>query len=670
MANLILNKVFFKIINPLVPVWINTECFKGSQKIKSSFFESIIKENIIQGNEFCYYTFEPTESAPEYSINILENKYFIKPYVSSKFRTYFEALDMMTIYDFVNGLQVWSKKGTKQTFWEYEKINLRQVSVSNISKLELLISFDGRSYTTQEPLSAIQIRSSFSKYVQYGLVKTHHAGEELDFADTVYPVLGYSLKKELKFQFENSLTNTYREYYERISAFFSAYLQGKLISGNVQIYDDSFATLSENDIFKTKFVSNKLRFGNKGEDTNVASGLKRFGPYAVPDTENLRFIFIYQPHHSEAAKKLHTSLSLGLKEAVFSPGLKDYLKVNFKMATEHRIVLQSNDPYGELVFKINEYQFQEDLNYFVIYLTDHTRFERDDTNDAEYYKIKYLLLQKEILSQFIFYAHILSPNFRFHLPNIQVAILAKLGGIPWKLDTFSTDKLIIGFGVKKIDNNVFLGNSLFFKEDGTFHKFESFQGNNLNSLGAALKVNIEAVLQQGEVSVSKLVIHFYKTLNNEESSEIERVLKVFNLNIPYVVLTVNDSKSKDYLFFDTMYDKVMPVSGTIIELKYRSEYLLSNNMRHDETQFYNIRQFPFPLKIKINKSENVLHDVFDIKQLLDQVYSFSRIYWKSIGQASLPVTISYSKIVADLAAHFPDNKLPENLVAHSNLWFL
>ena len=211
---------------------------------------------------------------------------------------------------------------------------------------------------------------------------------------------------------------------------------------------------------------------------------------------------------------------------------------------------------------------------------------------------------------------------------------------------------------------------MFFKEDGTFHKFDSFQNDSLKSIGSALKANIETVLRQGDMNVSKLVIHYYKTLNDEEADEIEKVLKLFNLNIPYVVLTINDSKSKDFVFFDTMYDKIMPVSGTIIELKYRSEYLLSNNMRHDETQFYNIYQYPFPLKIKINKSENVLHDIFDTKQLLDQEYSFSRIYWKSIGQASLPVTISYSKIVADLAAHFPDNSLPENPVAHSNLWFL
>lgn len=80
----------------------------------------------------------------------------------------------------------------------------------------------------------------------------------------------------------------------------------------------------------------------------------------------------------------------------------------------------------------------------------------------------------------------------------------------------------------------------------------------------------------------------------------------FNLNIPYVVLTVTDSKA-DFVFFDTMFDKIMPVCGTIIELKYRCEYLLSNNRRRDEPQLYNIYQHPFPLKIK--ESENVLHGI-------------------------------------------------------------
>lgn len=90
--------------------------------------------------------------------------------------------------------------------------------------------------------------------------------------------------------------------------FYTTHLQGKTIADNIQIYDDGFVKLTESEIHKTKFVSNKLRFANEGEDNSVYNGLKRYGPYAVPDTENLRFIFIYKPGHSVAAKKLHTSL--------------------------------------------------------------------------------------------------------------------------------------------------------------------------------------------------------------------------------------------------------------------------------------------------------------------------------------------------------------------------
>lgn len=671
MANLIINKVPFKLLNPVVPIWVSGQDFFGAKKKASHLFRDILPAEMTRDNEVVYYAFQAAPQIDPVQVDLARNKYFIKPYIHTKLQQYFEQQNLMTIDDFVNGLQVWSRKGIKhQRFQEYEKVSLREVSLSKLSNMEMLISFDGRSYATLQPKGQAGVQAPFSKYIENNQLKRLRRDEPIN-EQTAYPILSYGLKKEMHFPYDHSPTkNTYLEYYEKISAFYSQYLQGRTIADNIQFADAGFLQLDESEIHKTKFVSNKLRFGNDNEDNSVYSGLKRYGPYRVPPTDQLRFIFIYKPSHSAAAKKLHGALSQGIKEGSFSPGLKDYLKVNFQMAEQHRIVLSSNDVVQELETQLNTYPFQDGLRYFVIYLTDHTRIESEGDNEEEYYRIKYLLLQRGILSQFIYHKNILGNSFRYHLPNIQVAILAKLGGIPWKLDTFSSDKLIIGFGVKRTDNNTFLGNSLFFKEDGTFHKFESFQNDTLNSIGAALRANIETVLRSGELNISKLVIHYYKTLNDEEAEEIEKVLRFFNLTIPYVVLTINDSKSRDYVFFDAMYDKKMPVSGTIIELKHRSEYLLSNNMRHDETQSYNIRQYPFPLKIKINKSENVLYDVFDVKQLLDQVYSFSRIYWKSIGQASLPVTISYSKIVADLASHFPGNRLPEDPVAHSNLWFL
>lgn len=219
MANLIINKVHFKIINPVIPIWINTEDFFGAKKKRSSIFEGLIEADTIQQNEFLFYSLAPVQNIPEYSINLATQKYFVKPYITSKFRNYFEQKGLMTIDDFVNGIQVWTAKGIKQQFREYEKINLRQLSVSNLSKLELLVSFDGTSYTTLKPLSKLTITGNYSKYIENSKINRANADQPID-PDEAYPVLSYPLKRELGFQFENSpKKNTYLEYYQKISAF-------------------------------------------------------------------------------------------------------------------------------------------------------------------------------------------------------------------------------------------------------------------------------------------------------------------------------------------------------------------------------------------------------------------------------------------------------------------
>jgi len=254
------------------------------------------------------------------------------------------------------------------------------------------------------------------------------------------------------------------------------------------------------------------------------------------------------------------------------PGLKDYVKVNFELAHQQKIILESANPANELEEKLNNYPYEKGLKYFAIYLTDYKRFEDLEDNEEEYYKVKFSLLQKEILSQFIYYKNIDIPSFKFHLPNIAVAILAKLGGIPWKLDTVTSAKMVVGFGVKRLDDNTYLGNTLCFKDDGEFFKFETYQRANIQTIGDALRDSINKVINQEHFNPDKLIIHYYKTLSDEEAEEIEKVLKEVNLNIPFIVLTINDTKSKDYLFFDVSYKDIMPVSGTIIEIKNKTEY--------------------------------------------------------------------------------------------------
>lgn len=59
--------------------------------------------------------------------------------------------------------------------------------------------------------------------------------------------------------------------------------------------------------------------------------------------------------------------------------------------------------------------------------------------------------------------------------------------------------------------------------------------------------------------------------------------------------------------------------------------------------------------------------LFELK-LKDQVYQFSRMYWKSVKQQNLPVTIKYPEMAAEIFPFFEEDKLPD--FGKNNLWFL
>jgi len=664
-----INKVLFKISNPNIKIWVSENQLPNFHKKRIEVFSNLNIPPDLNALPHLFFSFHAHAEATEIELNLEAQKYFLKPYVDFHLINFFKQKELPTTKTFIQSIQIWEYNSADNKTSIYDRFSLRQINTYNIHKLEMLISYDGKSLSTIEPLSQLKLKSTFTKYFFNNQILECKFNQVSDETKT-FPILSYLLKKEMGIPFGGFANkNTYLDYYKKISVFFDTYLKHQTIGDNIQFYSEGFEQVDEKNILKTKKISNSLKF-NGNNDFNIFSGLKNFGPYKVPPTDNLRFIFIYKKNenHRKAANQLYLALKNGL--ASNFPGLKDYVKVNFELAHQQKIILESANPANELEEKLNNYPYEKGLKYFAIYLTDYKRFEDLEDNEEEYYKVKFSLLQKEILSQFIYYKNIDIPSFKFHLPNIAVAILAKLGGIPWKLDTVTSAKMVVGFGVKRLDDNTYLGNTLCFKDDGEFFKFETYQRANIQTIGDALRDSINKVINQEHFNPDKLIIHYYKTLSDEEAEEIEKVLKEVNLNIPFIVLTINDTKSKDYLFFDVSYKDIMPVSGTIIEIKNKTEYLLANNERHSEKQLYSIRKFPFPLKIKVNKPSNTLYDVFDIKELLDQVYSFSRIYWKSINQVSLPVTIAYSKIVADLAAHFPEHRLPEKEIAHSNLWFL
>jgi predicted nucleotide-binding protein (sugar kinase/HSP70/actin superfamily) len=112
----------------------------------------------------------------------------------------------------------------------------------------------------------------------------------------------------------------------------------------------------------------------------------------------------------------------------------------------------------------------------------------------------------------------------------------------------------------------------------------------------------------------------------------------------------------------------MPYSGTYIQIAER-EYLLFNNTRYDESSKPTSREYHFPVKIKLTSTHlSLLEDKQLVALLIDQVYQFSRMYWKSVSQQNLPVTLAYPEMVAEMFPFFRYSKLPD--FGKGNLWFL
>jgi len=157
-------------------------------------------------------------------------------------------------------------------------------------------------------------------------------------------------------------------------------------------------------------------------------------------------------------------------------------------------------------------------------------------------------------------------------------------------------------------------------------------------------------------------------MNQDELQPIEDGLKELRLEIPVFIVSINKTESTDFVAFDEDYSEIMPLSGTYINIGF-NRYLLFNNSRYNNYPVSGIAGYPFPIKLSISCSNKELEkDTKVIGELLDQVYQFSRVYWKSLIQQNLPVTIKYPEMVAEMFPYFDGYEIPE--FGKDNLWFL
>lgn len=636
------------------------------------------------GVDFIYTTFTgKTEGFSQLKIDFKnENPDLLKRYYNQQINYYFgKTKEQIVKTGFIKETQVWlpSPALSTEKYNVFDKFTLR-IQLCNVSKFpELLLSYDGISKVLKSNIAEL-ITEVSPQHFNWILYKNHIIKyEDLIKHDVpvyadAYPVLSTGLKKTLQFPFEPPpRDNRYKPYINNINKFYLDFLDNDSFREIIPLHKDGFFKVSPVKIFNTEKDSNKLVFGTKdgniGFDIVPNNGIKSFGPFKTSQYNKIHLFFIVHKDDAAIAIKLKEYLQEGFK---WFGGLQKYVNLLFHTEEGFSIVFKDKDnPVSEIEEKLTKRDINSDIKYIAIYITPFTKYEEDKQKREIYYKIKELLLKRGITSQAIVANKVLEQkdNYVYSLPNIAVAILAKLDGIPWRLNTPVKNELIVGVGAfKHIETDIqYIGSAFSFNNTGHFNRFEYFMQHEINILAGSIS---RAIREYATVhhQPERLIIHFYKTMSEKELLPIENALRALDLNIPIFIVTVNKTESEDIIVFDKNWNDFMPVSGTYVNIG-SNKYLLCNNTRYPDGSFSKNDGFPFPIKLKIDCNDKAqLQEIRIIKELINQVYQFSRMYWKSVRQQNLPITIKYPEMVAQIAPHFDGVEIPD--FGKDNLWFL
>ena len=705
--HLTLNVLNFSFVSEKLCCYITSHALEGAVKLSQKdtvFFVHYLK--LAKETTALFSTFDtPCEEGVPVTLNanlsvqhandLCWSGNFMKNYFTYKFCSYFRTLGLPVRTNFVSDTEVWLPATSPYNGCSgYKGFRLR-VQFDAISLLpELLVTYDGVHSVFKKSLTCddlAELSPEVFKWVLYEnkLFKyTEMPDDARRNADAVYPCLNKSLQRALNIPFPApDKSNRYLRYRTEIDNFRKKYLYSHDIEQFIKVNADWISRVPYT-LINENSTLNRLEFGKGKTDAEPKNGMRLHGPKKLsPDLETV-FFFICHRQDVNMASTVNAYMKGHLPGFV---GLQKYTGIVYSNVKGFSIYFNNKEnPLPEITEQLNTRKFITGTRYVALYLSPYGKVDANEMHKAVYYRVKEELLHRSIVSQVIEveknwvgrqtetktdkmqYA-VLKTGFNYAFANIAVAILAKLGGMPWSLADGLTNELVIGISAFKSESleKKYLGSAFSFSGEGNFCGFDCFRSNQMDELAGSILMAVKTYCKEQQ-ALDKLVIHFYKTLSKKELAPIEKGLATLGLDIPVVVVSINKTFSKDIIGFDDKQSHLMPYSFTYIPIN-KNQYLLYNNGLQKDMVFDTKEGYPFPMKLSVqyfaaNTTLSLKADERIIPGLFEQICRFSQLYWKSVSRQSLPVTLRYPEMLAQIVPHFSHPELPRT--GKETLWFL
>lgn len=242
------------------------------------------------------------------------------------------------------------------------------------------------------------------------------------------------------------------------------------------------------------------------------------------------------------------------------------------------------------------------------------------------------------------------------LGGIGLQVFAKLGGIPWLLQTKTrAHELILGLGSASLGNSRcgardrVVGLTTAFSGDGRYYlteasrtvKYEEHESAVVESaITAFRRVRAEMAWRPGDAV--RIVLHSFKDLRKQHIEALKgAVLAVAGTELKVDFAFLHLAEQHPVLLFDPKEKQQIPQRGVVVRMGHYEALVTvlgPSEVRNDRIGF------PRPVYMKLQQGSTFT----DLDYLSEQVLAFSALSWRNFTPTSAPVTVLYAELIAGL----------------------
>lgn len=534
-------------------------------------------------NDRIYLYFEPNQSfmGQVWLVELSTFKEIARCYALFLLHRYFVKIEAFQQSNFVSDLVIWQNECSEvPNVAQFSRIQIKVKYYESDSQPSVGLAYIGKSHILKESLEAMDstlpgATKHLTKVIYNKQIRHHkHLPDEAHAArDKQFPILNRDLLKALSIRLPlRRNTRKHQEQWEMVNSFFQKSLKDKPETG--LIFERSWSKVQR--LFQLEGAQKPLVFGQGHTHSDIYKGLRSYGPYKPLKVRQLVCFFIYTPEEEAAKDKLKKELL----SVTSSNSLAGYMKLAVHHEVELDICIKKGDQMSQQIAQqLSTKSLDASLAYLAIYVSPFDKFTAKEERRKVYYQIKELLLKRGIASQVFVGAKAIDPQtqFGYWVPNVAMAAIAKLGGIPWVLSKTHQTSLVVGFGMYKLkDYDLKIEASSFvFSDDGHFKGFDYYPASEPSALAAKLEEGLNLYLEKHGMP-KQLVMHYYKTMSKKQFLPINYMIKSYSPGLPFFVVRVNQGRTDDFFIQATQDAYGLPADGSVFRLS-GHDYLLYVN---------------------------------------------------------------------------------------------